>query len=206
MSITPDKSVVAPGEVFSIALTVESSLAVNVFSGELQFDPTMLEVVSIDYNTSVADLWAETPWYNNGAGTINFGGGTTQSGGFVGTAGLLTVQFKTKQEGESVLRLDNPQILRYDGLGTPSEIAAPIDTIITVTDKSVPNLVSRKTDDIRFLVATKVPNTDLNNDGAQTLSDVRILVSQLGTTNPQYDLNLDGSVNLEDLRILLAVE
>ena len=78
MRLEPVEYTTVEGQAFGVDVMVDSEVPTNVFSGELRFSPDILKIVSIDYNTSVADLWAELPWFNNGAGTLNFGGGTTK--------------------------------------------------------------------------------------------------------------------------------
>ncbi len=203
MRILPKEKVIVPNQSFEVGLIIESSLAVNVFSGELGFNPEILVVESINYNTSIADLWAEEPWYSNGEGTINFGGGTTRAGGFTGTEELLTITFRSLKEGEGVISLTEPQILRYDGLGTPSELVAPIDAIITISNSEVPNLVSRENSDIRFLIAEEIPSTDLNGDGTQTIADISIFILGMVGYDRRLDFNLDNKVDTRDLSIIL---
>ena len=72
MRIEPTNKTVVVDETFDVSIVVESRVPVNVFAGELLFDTNTLEVVSIDYNISIADLWAEEPWYSNGDGTLTF--------------------------------------------------------------------------------------------------------------------------------------
>ena len=96
MRIEPIRKTLTTGETFTVEVIVESFTPVNVFAGELSFDTNTLQVESINYNTSIADLWAEEPWYSNGEGTLNFIGGTTQSGGFTGEAILLVCKRKRR--------------------------------------------------------------------------------------------------------------
>lgn len=203
MRIVPKEQVIRPNQRFEVSLVVESSLPVNVFSGQLSFNPDVLVVEQINYNTGVADLWAEEPWYSNGEGTVNFGGGTTQSGGFTGTEELLTITFRSLKEGEGIISLTEPQILRYDGLGTPSELVPPIDAIITINNDDALNLVSRENSDIRFIIAEKIPSTDLNEDGQQTIADVSVFIIGMLTYDRRLDFNLDGKVDTRDLSIIL---
>jgi hypothetical protein len=203
MRIEPRERLVTPGELFTVTLVVESSLPVNVFSGQLWFNKDILVVDKIDYNTSVANVWVEEPWYSNGDGTINFGGGTTRGGGFTGSDQLLSITFRSLDIGEGVIILTNPQILRYDGLGTPSELPESIDAIITVGTASSPNLVARDKSDIRFLVAEAIPTTDLNGDGKQSIADLSIFIIGMVSYQRRFDFNLDGAVDTKDLSILL---
>lgn len=210
MRLEPLQKILALGETFTVAVAVESTIPVNVFAGELLFNQDTLEVQSIDYNTSIADLWAEKPWYSNGNGTLNFIGGTTKKGGFTGNGKLVTITFKTKIQGAGTLFIKDAQILQHDGLGTNAPLSAPIDALFTVEAKSSSttsvNLLSEGTKASTYEVVPKLPSTDLNGDGKQNISDVSILLLNIGTGDLHYDLNLDGFVNLDDFNIVLKAQ
>ena len=108
--IEPRERSLLVGDPLEIRIIVDSSVPVNVFAGELYFTHDVLRVSSIDYNTSIADLWAELPWYSNGDGVVHFGGGTTQQGGFVGSGTLINITFDTVAIGEGVVSLSGPKI------------------------------------------------------------------------------------------------
>ena len=192
------------GEMFVTTLKVKSSTPVNVFKGLLVFDPDKLTVTSIDYNTSIADLWAEEPWYSNGDGTINFTGGTTDRGGFVGEGTLITITFTAKNPGEAFVRLDDMRVLRHDGLGTEAPLSSPIDAIFAVeeTTLSKETVFNAPLEGPKVMVIPEVPDRDLNDDGKQSMADISIFMSDLVSKNLRSDLNGDGTVNLGDLSIL----
>lgn len=203
MRIEPMEKVVGVDNTFEIEVVVSSLVPTNVFAGELHFNHEVLSIQSIDYNTSIADLWAELPWYSNGDGTLTFGGGTTREGGFVGNDTLITVTFKTKQPGEGVISLVRPRILLHDGLGTDVQLVESRDAIFTISNTE-PNLVAESTFGSTVTVAKEKPSTDLNNDGKQSIADVSIFMIHMIGYNERYDFNLDGEVGLKDLNILLG--
>jgi hypothetical protein len=192
------------GETFVTTVKVKSTTPVNVFKGLLEFDPDKLTVTSIDYNTSIADLWAEEPWYSNGDGTINFTGGTTDRGGFVGEGTLITITFTAKGLGEAHVKLTDMRVLRHDGFGTEAPISAPIDAIFAVEEVvlSKETVFNGPLDGPKVLVVSETPDKDLNDDGKQNMTDISIFMSDLISKNLRSDLNGDGLVNLEDLSIL----
>ena len=198
MYIDPDAHTVVLGDVVVLTVRAESSVPVNVFAGDISFDKNVLQVQSIDYNTSIADLWAVKPWYENGAGTLTFGGGTTKHEGFVGNGPLVTITFKTVGAGDSAVHLKNVHILKHDGLGTDASVKDPIDSVLTV----LPHTVSEQTH-ARVAVVKEVPSADLNGDGVVTVKDASIFMLHLLGNDPRFDFNLDGSVDTDDLRILL---
>jgi len=208
MRLQPTSQTIAVGETFTVNIIVEATVPVNVFAGKLTFNNDTLSVESINYNTSIADLWAEEPWYSNGAGTLNFAGGTTQRGGFTGTGALLTITFKAITEGTGAFIISKAQILKHDGLGTDVELAKPIDALFTVQDTAssseASTLLQKDILGTTYRVVETAPSRDLNGDGKQSIADASILLLNLGSQDMRYDLNLDGKVDLKDLNLVLT--
>lgn len=202
MNIEPSNLSVKPGETFTITVTVVSNLPVNAFAGKIVFDRTVLLVEKIDYNISIADLWAEEPWYNDGDGTLSFIGGTTHPGGFSGSGSLITVTFKALAPGNANMEFVDARILQHDGKGTEATLAAPIDTIFTVVPAEL-STVNPKNSIIDVQVQNPLHPTDLSGDGVTTVRDISIFMIHLATTNLRSDFNHDTKVNTTDLSILL---
>lgn len=208
MYIEPNSGHAYVGDTFGVDVVVDSRIPVNVFKGEIAFDPSRVQVEAIDYNVSIADLWAEKPWYENGAGTINFAGGTTQKGGFIGSGSLIHVTFKTVGEAETILRLHDARILKHDGLGTDAVVGSAIDAIFNIEEKQLATqtVAEPKTTETLLVIGVEPPSTDLNNDGKQSATDMSIFVIHMFGNNPRYDFNQDGSVNTKDLSILMSAQ
>lgn len=203
LMLTPNTFVSAPGETFTVKIETTSDIPVNAFKGRISFNEETLAVASIDYNTSLADLWAQAPWYQSGAGIIEFAGGSTIPGGFTGTDTLLTVTFTALQAGSGNLVLNNTQILMHDGQGTEAVLTDYIDTLFTISAES-PEIVAHKTvSGAEVVILSSPPTPDLNNDGDVTITDVSLFLLLLPTGNPTGDFNGDGKVGTADLSILL---
>lgn len=198
MYIDPEAHTAVLGDIVVLTVRAESSIPVNVFAGDVSFDKNVLQVQSIDYNTSVADLWAVKPWYENGDGTLTFGGGTTKHQGFIGNGSLITITFKTVGTGDSAVHLKNIHILKHDGLGSDASVNDPIDSVLTVLPHAVPVQA-----EAHIAVVKEVPSADLNGDGVVSVKDVSIFILHLLGSDPRFDFNLDGTVDTDDLRILL---
>ncbi len=198
MHIEPTELTIAAGKQFTIDIIVESDEAVNAFAGVLEFDEDILEVASINYNTSIADLWTQEPWFAKGDGTIAFAGGTTRAGGFIGKGSLVTVTFTGKGATTTPLTLTGTRVLKHDGLGTDAQLRTSLDALFTIAPLS-PNaevITQSKPDEI-------VLTTDLNSDGLTTIADVSIFMLQLASQNMRSDFNNDKMVTAADLSILL---
>lgn len=193
------------GDTFIVEVIVDSSVPVNVFAGEIIFNHEVLSIEKIDYNNSVADLWAELPWYSNGEGTLTFGGGTTKQGGFTGSQTLIKILFKAKAEGSGLISIHKPRILRHDGLGSEVELAESKDVVFTVGGSKA-NLIAQSNVNTPYSVLEKAPSTDLNDDGKQSIADISIFMLRMLGGDLRYDFNLDGEVNLKDLNILLGAK
>lgn len=199
--IEPRIEALEVGDTVKVHIVVMSRVSLNAFGGDLTFNPKVLEVQSIDYNTSIADLWAVRPWYSNGDGTLNFGGGTTKAGGFNGEGHLIDITFKAIGEGDGSVILHNPQLLKHDGLGTGVPILEPVDSFLSVNP---PALARGPGSEARIEVVKEAPSPDLNNDGSINFADVSIMMFNLFGDTPRYDLNLDGRVTSADLEFLIA--
>lgn len=197
MSIDPTDLTIKPAEEFKIDVIVNSIEPVNAFSGVLKFDEKVLKVSRIDYNTSIADLWAQEPWFNKGEGTISFAGGSTRTGGFIGTGSLVTVYFTGISPETTNLKLIEPRILKHDGLGTDIPFNQPIDAVFTINPDKQEVISSLK------VVREMAANTDLNNDGKTTIADISVFMLAITTGDIKADFNHDGKVTMADFSILL---
>lgn len=205
VTLTPLMGTVTLGETFTVILEVESETPVNAFSGQITFDDTSLQVESIKYNTSIADLWVEEPWYSAGAGTISFAGGTTRSGGFVGQGQLLSINFKAVGNGKHLVSLRNTRVFKHDGLGTEVDLDKPLDALFTtdILKEQAITLINTK-EDRSVTVIPKDLTFDLNNDGEIGLADTSIFMINLYRYDYRFDFNQDEKVDLKDLNLLLS--
>ncbi len=204
----PQTGLVLKDNVFPVRIMVDASTPVNVFKGELHFDYTKLHVESIDYNISIAELWAEKPWYANGDGTINFIGGTPRPGGFSGSGVLMTVNFRPIALGDAELKMIDPRVLAHDGLGSDVLVSQPLDALFVVENQTiVEETISQGPDSSASVaVVEMLPRTDLNQDGKQSIIDISIFVAKMLTKDPSLDFNSDGSVDTKDLSIIMSVK
>lgn len=202
--IEPKTGLVVKGEPFTVSILVNAGEPTNVFKGLLTFDPAVLSVEAITYNTSIADLWAEEPWYSNGNGTIGFIGGSTKEGGFVGEGSLLTITFTTKAVGNTAVAMKEMVILKHDGLGTEVPLFAPIDALFAVSDEVLARetILTTSVPGPQLQIVNNLPDIDLNDDGVQSMADVSIFMVDVLAKNVRSDFNADGAVDLKDLSIL----
>lgn len=198
MFIEPAELTIETDQSFTIDVIVESPDAVNAFAGILNFDEAILEVDRIGYNTSIADLWTQEPWFAKGDGTITFAGGTTKPGGFSGKGSLLTVVFRGKGETTTALSLTSTRILKHDGLGTDAQLQNSLDALFTIKPLLPKNEIITQGNPEEILLST-----DLNNDNSTSLADISIFMVHITSQNLRSDFNNDKKVTAADLSILL---
>lgn len=206
MYLSPSFGVYQIGEPIVVLVRIRSDIPTNVFAGNIKFNPELLEVEKIEYNISIADLWAIEPWYKNGAGTLQFGGGTTRQGGFIGDEQLLSITFKSKGKGEASLELYDANILKYDGLGTEVQIIEhPIDAFFSLEQEVLAEKTVFWRDWSGGTIAVEPEKrlTDLNGDNTQNIVDVSIFMVDLVNKKLRSDFNNDGVINTKDLSIIL---
>lgn len=202
MYLEPAALTAVPEDRLVVTLTVESKLPVNAFTGKIVFNQNVLAVEKIDYNTSIADLWAQEPWFNKGDGSLIFTGGTTKRGGFTGTGSLITITFRAMAPGDAQLSLLEARILQHDGLGTDAPLSAPIDTVFIIVPPALSTITPRDTA-INLAVQTKQPSPDLNEDGIITIRDLSIFMMYLATSDIRGDVSHDSRVTMTDASIML---
>jgi len=204
MRLEPRSGVTTLNKEFIVSVLVDSTIAVNAFSGQLLYDPEIIRVNKIEYNTSIANLWIEEPWYSNGDGTIKFAGGTTAPGGFTGSGSLLKINFTPIATGEAQLKLNHARIFIHDGFGTEADLNESIDALFTVAAiKNQAQLVVDTESKGRITVISDTSPFDLNNDDIINLADISIFMINILGNNSRFDFNQDGQVNTTDLSLLL---
>lgn len=201
ISLVPDTTTVTIGNTFTANVIVTSDTPVNVFAGKILFDETIAVVEDIEYNTSIANLWTEEPWYQNGDGTISFAGGTTAPGGFVGNGSLMTITFRSLTVGKQLLSLTKTKILEHDGLGTETDVLSN-DVLVTIQGLST-STVAVATEPIKIIVTS--PVLDLTGDGKISIADVSAFFTAMIRNDLRADFNNDGRVTTADLSILLSL-
>lgn len=117
--VSPSAGTYKVGERFSVLVNVNTGgEAINAASGQLNFDNSRLDVVSLGYSNSIFNLWTTQPGYSNAGGTIQFSGGVP-SPGFTGASGaIVRVTFRPKESGQAPLAFVSGSVLANDGKGT----------------------------------------------------------------------------------------
>lgn len=203
LTLTPLELVVLKDAPVRLDVFLSARTPVNAFSGDIIFDTSHFTVKSISYNTELADLWVQKPWYSKADNIIHFAGGTTRPGGFTGNEQLITVELVAHHTGKSVVSIRDARVLKHDGLGSDASVAPSIDSVIESLERD-PHTPRPQTGETQISVITLGEKRDVTGDGKVSFADAATLMLHLGSSDPTYDLNGDGTVSLPDLAIITA--
>lgn len=103
---------------FSVELKLDTAgIPINAAESIIYFPTDKLEVLNISKDNSIFPLWPKEPVFSNETGEISFIGGLPHPG-FKGEGNIITINFKTKEEGAVNLSFDLSRVLADDGKGT----------------------------------------------------------------------------------------
>ena len=117
--LRPSATNVKVGATFTVkALVNTQGKVINNAEAAIVFPSDLVEVVSVNSNSSVFSLWVERPTFSNPSSVISFNGGVPNPG-YNGSGGeILTATLKAKKNGTANLYFTGPSIRENDGLGT----------------------------------------------------------------------------------------
>ena len=116
--LSPSSGSFMVGNVFLVEVKTDTADAfMNAAEAVIYFPTEKLEVLSISKNDSVFSLWPQEPIFSNLTGEISFSGGLPHPG-CRGIENLITIEFKTKEQGTGNILFNEAQVLASDGEGT----------------------------------------------------------------------------------------
>lgn len=89
--------------------------SVNAIGSKIVFPQELVELKEIREGDSIINFWVEKPIVNNG--TIGFSG--IIPGGYNDNGLILSLIFKAKKQGNAMIYLNQSEVFKNDGLGTP---------------------------------------------------------------------------------------
>lgn len=186
----PEETVTA-GEQFAVDVYVGAQEPVNAVDVIVQFPSERVTVDGIDTGNSVISIWTEEPYVDGD--TVVFRGGTFRRG-FVDEHLLGRINFTANETGRARFVINDTTLLAGDGSG--SEVGdvttEPIVVVAVGTDGELEADV-----ELTFV-------TDIDNDGAVTLSDINRFIEAWRKKQWIYDFNGDQTMNFKDFAIILA--
>ena len=186
LTLDLEKKLYTRNEEIRVILNIESENSINVVGATISFPQDRLEVVTIEKDDSILDLWAKEPDFSNEAGIIMLGGGTLKTGGFTGKGEIITIVFRAKNIGKARIQVAEAIALAHDGKGT--NIMGP----------------ERKNADLHVR-KQNLPSPDLNNDNKINMVDASMFYEKIISNDLLFDLNGDGKTNINDMSIILSL-
>ena len=116
---------------------------------------------------------------------ISFSGGIIREGGFLGSGIVLTLTARPTTEGKAQITFEDTVMLAHDGTGKPVECGKnPITLSVRPQEH---------------------PTPDVNGDSSVNLFDFGLVSARLFMSYERsYDLNLDGKITISDIGILIS--
>lgn len=181
------------GEIANVQIITNTQSAnINAIEGTVQFDSSVVEVVSVSKNNSVLDIWIEEPAYSNSSGNISFNGGVVPPG-YTGSYGeIFTVAFKAKKAGTSQLRFSGVSIRLNDGAGTDAFSGASQGALTVSAQSLDPSLIVDPEADKKLLKSIK-----------EAPKEVKIDISTMSTSsNHVFEIKAkDSDLHYADVSI-----
>jgi hypothetical protein len=197
IKLVANSDLVLKGERFSIEIYAYATEPVNALDLTINYDKSVMKVISVDKAQSVLTIWTEEPKITDTQ--ITLGGGTFRRG-FVGEHLVAVIKAEAMTTGRAEVLVESARLLAGDGLGTPVKLAAntandKVSFIVYDTDQSP--------DQIRAELGLAV-TADIDGDGKVTLRDISSFMAAWHNKTATYDFNNDGRMNFVDFSIILA--
>ncbi|MEI6304856.1 MAG: cohesin domain-containing protein [Candidatus Taylorbacteria bacterium] len=146
--MVPESESVRAGQTFTVTIDLDSeSMAVNAASLDMKYDTSLLSIQSVGYSQSIFSIWAEEPKYSNSSGNLHLSGGRPSPGWNGANGAIVSVTFRAKKPGQTMVTLQNGSVLANDGLGTDvlsvskalsvnigEAASVPVEEIVPATD------------------------------------------------------------------------
>jgi hypothetical protein len=180
IKLTPSKTIVMSGEVFTIDVFAYAHVPVNALDVKIDFLPGSIEVIGVDKGQSVLTIWTQEPKIENN--TISFGGGTYRRG-FIGEHRVATINVKALYNGKTEFTIKEVNLLAGDGKGTPVAVSSDEEMIkqsfVIYDQNTEPGEISAE-------LGLKI-NADIDGDGEVTLRDISSFMAAWYSGSQVYD-------------------
>lgn len=146
LSLLPEKTSLEVGETFKVPVLLDTrGQEINAVEIELEFPADKLQVVSPNTGSSIIEIWAGQPKFNNSTGIIQMRGGIPN--GLIISGGLVTtLEFRVKASGSASLQFKpTTKVLANDGFGTDVLTSAPGIVLTAILPKPQGPIVSSPT-------------------------------------------------------------
>lgn len=206
--IETSQQTVRAGEPFSVNVYVYAHVPVNAVDISVEFPETQVEISGVDTGESVITLWTQEP-YIEGDKVVMRGG--TFRKGFIGKHLIATINAQAVDTGLAHIEIDQSMLLAGDGSGssvsTQSNGLDVAKLFIANEDGSFEGISGDAASQAGYALegtARVMIITDIDGDGAVTLTDISRFMAAWSDKNVVYDFNGDGLMTFRDFAIILA--
>jgi len=204
LSISSEDQNIVVGSTQKIDVLLSTQIPINAVSLKIDIPKDKIEVISIETDASLFDLWSEEPIIDKDTNTLSLSGGTFKKGGFSGEGKIVSLTIKALSKGSAVLSFKEASVLASDGKGT-DVLSKVIDFRYTVQKKPILSPVQEQVIQAQKEEPEPRPSLDLNNDGRINFIDLSIMSAVvLSGYDMRFDLNMDGKVNFSDLSTMMS--
>lgn len=210
LSVKPNIVQQNVGSVFNVDIIVSSlDQPINVVSGEISFDASVLDALSVSKNNSIINLWVQEPSFSNANGYIRFEGVILNPGYVGGSGKVLSISFKAKKLGVIKLLFLGASVLANDGEGT-DVLTGLTHGNVNVIGEITPLSTTTKNQIIATPPTTKLKVTTTTKQIIDSkIFNEKLLVKEIereNTTNPNVKFEikvLDDNWGLDYFEIIL---
>lgn len=192
------------GETFQIGVYVNAHVPVNAVDISLTFPKEQIEVLGIETGESVITLWTRDPYVENNSVILQ--GGTFRRG-FKGDHLIATINARATETGLAQVSVDDVILLAGDGSGTKVSVADNEDgsTTLYITEGDGKSIAAEDDYGVNLQGSVAIVIvTDIDGDGAVTISDISRFMLAWRNRSVVYDFNGDGTMTFRDFGIILA--
>ena len=198
---------------FQVELRIGSSEGITSMKAYLNYNPSLIAVVSMVSSSSAFSTWWEDT-FDNVAGKLRFQA-STPTPGFSGNNGLIaTITFQAMGGGTATLTYDSSSLTLKANDTNILNLAGSTSGSYTITVPPSPPPSPPPTPPLGGGGGGATPPSpppsstrlrgDCSADGKVNIFDLSILLSNWQRTTGTCDLSGDGVVNIFDLSILLS--
>ncbi len=178
-----DNRFVEVGEQVTIQVIADANEPINVLGATIVAPQELVSIDAISRENSIIDLWTQEPTITSD-NKITFSGGMVTENGFLGNGVVLTFIVIPTAEGIAKIDIENSEMLAHDGTGMP---VSSSNNALVLTIRPPEH-----------------PSPDVNGDKTVNLFDFGIVSARLFMAYERaYDLNLDGKITLSDIGVLI---
>jgi hypothetical protein len=216
-----DPAKIKINQTFVVELVLETPHPVTAVKGTIQFDPSKLEVISVNRDGSfnqplfIFSQMSEIPekTINQNTGVVNYTILNTPDYQSTGYGSVGEIFFKAKKAGITAIAYDFGQTaVSAKGFGSSNMLNRVMPLTFTITDDTTnmptitPTNSPTPTPTLTPIIGTPATGIlyDLNKDGTVDILDYALFIPEFGKTTPSLaDFDKNGKVDIFDYNLFV---